>query len=85
MYLGFSWLFSWSFKTESKPLFNFFVIIFAIVLGVSMETFQNAMHLGRSFEWWDVIANSTGALFGLFIYYLMAVRVKPTNSLDNTR
>ena len=72
MYFGLSILASWSMHAEVKHRWYFFVILFAIGWGVTMEVFQFLMHLGRSFEFYDILANSIGALTGAFIYLLMA-------------
>ena len=76
MYLGFAWLLCWSLHTENKPFLNYYIIIFTIGWGILMEVFQLMMHFGRAFEWFDVLANSTGALTGALIYNLMVIRKK---------
>jgi glycopeptide antibiotics resistance protein len=40
-----------------------------------MEVFQLIMHLGRAFEWLDVLANTSGTLAGVLIYILMVKRM----------
>ena len=72
MYFGLAILASWSLHAETKPKWYYLVIIFAISWGVTMEIFQFLMHLGRSFEWYDILANSIGALLGVSIYMLLA-------------
>jgi len=76
MYMGFTWLICWSLHSEYKPYINYSIIIFAIGWGILMEVFQLIMHLGRAFEWLDVLANSSGTLTGALIYNLMVNRKK---------
>ena len=71
MYLGFAWLICWSFHPENKPFLNYYIIIFTLGWGILMELFQLMMHLGRAFEWMDILANSFGVLTGVLIYNLM--------------
>ena len=72
MYLGLTVLASWSLHAEIKHKWYYIVIFFAISWGVMMEIFQFLMHLGRSFEFYDILANSIGALIGVSIYILLA-------------
>lgn len=72
MYFIFSVLFSWSIKTE----FNYFRLLFIIPVtigwGILMEFMQLSMHLGRSFSWYDVLANSIGVFAGILLYILIS-------------
>ena len=70
MYLGLAWLVCWAMHAESKNIWYYLVIIFSISWGIIMEIFQYLMHIGRSFEFYDIIGNSIGTLFGVFIYSL---------------
>ena len=72
MYLGFSWLLCWTLHVESKPKLNYYIIIFTIGWGLLMEIFQLEMHLGRAFEWFDVLANGIGAMTGTVLFNIMA-------------
>jgi VanZ family protein len=71
MYLGFAWLLSWSLHSENKPFLKYYIVGFTIGWGLLMEVFQLMMELGRAFEWFDVLANSSGSLVGVIIYNLM--------------
>lgn len=75
MYLGLAWLACWSMHAESKRIWYYLIILFAIGWGVMMEIFQFLMHLGRAFEYNDMIGNSVGAIIGVLIYIFM-VRLK---------
>jgi VanZ family protein len=70
MYFIFSFLFCWSIKTELNYRRLFIVIISTIGWGIFMEIMQLSMHLGRSFSWYDILANSFGVLVGIIVYIL---------------
>jgi len=72
MYLGLTWLSCWSMHAEFKRIWYFLIILFSIGWGTVMEIFQFLMHMGRSFEFYDIIGNSMGTLIGVLIYILMA-------------
>jgi len=71
MYLGFTWLLCWSLHSEFKSNVKYYILFFTIGWGILMEVFQLEMELGRAFEWFDVLANSCGALTGVVIYHIM--------------
>jgi VanZ family protein len=75
MYFGFTWLICWTLHAESRSNLNYFIIFFVIGWGFIMEVFQLIMQLGRTFEWLDVLANASGTLVGILIYYLMINRM----------
>jgi VanZ family protein len=72
MYLGLTWLACWSMHAEKKRVWYFLIVLFSISWGVLMEIFQYLMHLGRSFDVYDILGNSIGTLIGALIYILMA-------------
>ncbi len=81
MYMGLTILACWSMHAESKHKWYFLVFLFAVSWGITMEIFQFIMHQGRSFEVFDIVANSIGALIGLSIYYFLSLlkhRINPT-------
>lgn len=45
------------------------------VLGISIELLQEWSNWGRSFEWWDFVADLTGVLFGLYTAKLLNTTV----------
>lgn len=72
MYLGLTWLACWSMHAEVKRVWYYLIILFSISWGVVMEIFQYIMHIGRSFDLYDIAGNSLGTLIGVLIYILMA-------------
>jgi glycopeptide antibiotics resistance protein len=72
MYFGLTWLACWSMHAEFKRKWYFLIILFSISWGTIMEIFQFLMHIGRSFDVFDIIGNSIGTLIGVLIYILMA-------------
>ena len=83
MYLGLAWLACWSMHAEVKRKWYYIIILFSISWGVMMEIFQFLMHLGRSFEFYDIISNSIGTLIGVLIYILMAQQKRNIDRLTN--
>jgi len=71
MYFIFSILSSWALKTELYRSRAFIIIPATIGWGILMEIFQLEMHLGRSFSWFDVMANTTGVVIGIIIYLVV--------------
>ena len=71
MYFGFSILFCWTLKTELNFSKLFFVILVTVSWGILMEYLQLDMHIGRSFSWYDELANSIGSVFGILVYTLV--------------
>lgn len=68
MYFVFSFLLCWALRTESKFRRWLLVIPVAIGWGIFMEYTQLSMHLGRSFSWYDILANSLGVISAIAIY-----------------
>lgn len=73
MYLFFAIF--WSLKTE-----NFFnrkikIISYSILFGLGLETLQHIFPFGRYFDWGDIIANSMGVIFGVFILYYLKKKI----------
>lgn len=72
MYFIFSMLFCWTLRTETHFLRFSFVVLSTIGWGIFMETIQLTMHMGRSFSWYDILANTLGSFIGIFIYSVVA-------------
>ena len=72
MYFMFSMLFSWTLRTEMNYLRIFFIVLVTVGWGVLMEFLQLDMHMGRSFSWYDALANTIGVVFGILIYVLIS-------------
>lgn len=68
MYFIFSLLLSWALKTELNYSWLFLVIPVTVGWGVFMEFMQQEMHLGRTFDTHDMIANTIGVVFGIVVY-----------------
>ena len=50
--------------------YNYFNwILFGIVMGITLETLQKILPLGRDFEWLDWAADSAGSILGAYVYY----------------
>lgn len=75
MYFIFSLLFSWTLKTELNYYRIFFIVLVTVGWGILMEFLQLDMHMGRSFSWYDALANSIGVAFGILIYSLASRKV----------
>lgn len=72
MYLIFALLGCWALKTENHRSGLWLILFTTIGWGLLMEFIQLEMHIGRSFSWFDALANTTGALTGILIYVLFA-------------
>ena len=72
LYLGLTWLACWSMHAENKRVWYYLIVLFSISWGIIMEIFQYLMHMGRSFDVYDIFGNSIGTLIGALIYILMA-------------
>ena len=72
MYLGLVLLACWAMHAEVKKKWYALVTLFAISWGLLMEVFQYLMHLGRSFELYDIAANTIGAFLGVLFFNLLA-------------
>jgi len=68
MYLPLSALLCWNLKVELKSKNIFLAVTGAVLWGIFMEFMQLTMHLGRSFSWYDELANFAGAVLGALIY-----------------
>ncbi|MEI6679762.1 MAG: VanZ family protein [Mariniphaga sp.] len=75
MYLGLTWLVCWLMHSEKNHKWYYAIMLFSVGWGIMMEVFQLIMHLGRSLDPFDMVANSVGALIGALIYLAM-VRMK---------
>lgn len=68
MYFIFSMLAFWSIRIPSNDWKKYVVIGFTVALyGFLMECCQKWFCTYRSFEWWDVASNATGALCSALI------------------
>jgi len=79
LYLLFSLLLCWSVKMELNFSWLFLIIPVTVGWGVLMELLQKSMHLGRSFDLNDIIANTLGVVTGVLIYVLASESSKKKN------
>jgi VanZ family protein len=70
MYFIFSILGCWALKTEINRQKNWLILPVIIGWGIFMELLQLEMRVGRSFEWFDILANSVGVITGILIYII---------------
>lgn len=75
MYFILSFLLCWTFYSDKKKSRAWIVIGLSVTWGMLMEIAQFSMHLGRSFSWFDMVANILGIIFGILIYYFISVRL----------
>jgi len=72
MHAMMAFLLSWNIQPKhwasKKALFLCF---FAILYGTVIELLQEFMALGRSFDFWDIVANSAGVFIGLTGYFML--------------
>jgi VanZ family protein len=65
-------------KSNKKYLKNkrvqIIAIILCIVYGIFLEFFQKIFVPSRSFDVADILADSIGAIFGLFFYYFYSIK-----------
>ena len=83
MYLGLTVLVCWTMHAEIKPIWYYLTIFLSISWGVMMEIFQFAMHLGRSFDYFDILGNSAGTFLGVLIY-IGLVQIKKNNDIQSS-
>ncbi len=71
MYLGLTILACWTFNAEKNHVRVPLIVLIIVLFGILMEIFQFEMKWGRSFEWFDILANSLGVIFGtvLFLFF----------------
>ncbi len=64
----FVFVYFWT-KSLKKTSFNYILIILvlALIMGISIEFLQENLTLHRTFDWYDILANSIGAMAS-FIY-----------------
>lgn len=74
MYLIFALLACWTIKAEKNRKRIFLIILITVGWGIFMEFMQLEMHAGRSFSWYDELANATGVLTGITIYLISSYR-----------
>ncbi len=74
MYFIFSLLSCWSVKAEFNYTWLWLIIPVTMGWGVFMEFMQFRMHLGRSFDPNDILANCFGVVTGVLVYVLASLK-----------
>lgn len=75
MYAGLGWLVMWAFyKKHLSKIIRIFLLLSVPVWGTLMELMQLFMHQGRSFSWFDILANLVGAVLGVLVFKRMERR-----------
>jgi VanZ family protein len=77
-YFGFVFLWGNVFlpKTQSRKNIFLKVLTTAILVGTLMEILQETLTQNRTFDWLDILANSTGALIGILILSIVRKPIK---------
>jgi len=60
-------------NTELKKVL-LYAVLFAFFYGIIIEVLQYAFTVNRQGDIWDVLANATGALFGMFLVKYLVSR-----------
>lgn len=61
----FGLFFIWAFLLTSYKKSNLLLVcLTGIALGLGIEVLQKVMPMGRSFEWWDLVADALGVISG---------------------
>ena len=64
----FVFVYFWSRSLKNASLNYILIVLFlALIIGISIEFMQESFTLHRTFDWYDILANSIGALAS-FIY-----------------
>ncbi|SEI99241.1 VanZ like family protein [Flavobacterium terrigena] len=64
----FIFVYFWTKSLKNKTLNYILTVLFlALVMGISIEFMQESFTLHRTFDWYDILANSIGAIAS-FIY-----------------
>jgi len=72
MYAGLGWLVMWAFYKEHLSKTTRVLLFLSVpAWGALMELMQLFMHQGRSFSWFDILANLGGAVLGVLVFKLI--------------
>jgi VanZ family protein len=72
-YFGFVllWFRYFFYKKYTQSNFIFFLVIFSVLLGISLELIQGYFTTTRQADFWDVLANTLGSLCGILVSNLI--------------
>ncbi|MGC8866320.1 MAG: VanZ family protein [Bacteroidales bacterium] len=71
MYAGFTFLMFWAWPKFFRGSFQLIPLFAVMFYGLGMEILQDLGHYGRSFEIWDIGANTLGYFPGLFLFRMI--------------
>lgn len=69
MYLALSWSVLLAFDIAGKPRKRIVIWVLVVGYGILLEFLQGILPIGRQFSYYDMIANLTGCISGLYIHY----------------
>jgi VanZ family protein len=69
------WAFAWKVNPERKWLLWTLVVLLTIY-GIVIELIQDKYIDSRTADFWDVMANSVGILFGMVVFYKLKRRIE---------
>lgn len=72
MYLIFAVLSAWALKIEQYRWRVWLILPLTIGWGILMEYVQLEMGRGRSFSWYDILANTTGVIIGILFFVMVS-------------
>ena len=75
MYFPLAALLCWSLRIEKKASGIGWVILIALIWGIFMEYMQRSMQLGRTFSWYDELANFIGVIVGVILYWSVTKKI----------
>ena len=78
MYYIFSVIGCWALKAEINKSGIWFIFPVSIGWGIFMEFIQLEMHAGRSFSWYDILANCIGVTTGIICFQLIVRKSNKT-------
>ena len=69
--MAFLWSYFLNLKNGNFKIHTILFLVFSItIFGIIIEVLQITLTDYRSFDWWDVLANITGIILGVFIFKL---------------
>jgi VanZ family protein len=66
MILTWSWLFVY--RKKNKPGISIYIFSSIMLFGMILEVFQGISGMGRTADWKDIAANTTGSILAILMY-----------------
>jgi len=60
----------WSLSSTKSYLYILYIFIISILTGIGIEILQEYLHMGRHFDWYDIVFDGMGSSLGYFILKL---------------